>query len=110
MLACNVKLGLDFEPPENSPYDSRPMKLKISFPARYPFDPPLATFLTPIYHPNIDTTGNICLDLLKPLPSGSWRPSIDILTLLTAIKLLLAEPNPDDPLMPDIVRIIIGIQ
>lgn len=72
----------------------------MAFPPRYPFEPPLVTFQSAVYHPNIDTAGNICLDLLKPLPAGSWKPSIDVLTLLTAVKLLLAEPNPDDPLMP----------
>ena len=35
---------------------------------------------------------------------GAWRPSLNISTLLTSIQLLMAEPNPDDPLMADIVR------
>ncbi|NXL67577.1 UBE2T enzyme, partial [Chordeiles acutipennis] len=33
---------------------------------------------------------------------GAWRPSLNISTLLTSIQLLMAEPNPDDPLMADI--------
>lgn len=35
---------------------------------------------------------------------GAWRPSLNISTLLISIQLLMAEPNPDDPLMADIVR------
>uniref|UniRef100_A0A8C8BJX9 Ubiquitin conjugating enzyme E2 T n=1 Tax=Otus sunia TaxID=257818 RepID=A0A8C8BJX9_9STRI len=58
--------------------------------------PPKIRFLTPIYHPNIDSAGRICLDVLKP--------SLNISTLLTSIQLLMAEPNPDDPLMADIVQ------
>jgi ubiquitin-protein ligase len=35
---------------------------------RYPFEPPKVRFLTPVYHPNIDERGRICLDTLKPQP------------------------------------------
>lgn len=35
---------------------------------RYPFEPPKIRFLTPIYHPNIDNAGRICLDALKLPP------------------------------------------
>ncbi|EPQ20365.1 Ubiquitin-conjugating enzyme E2 T [Myotis brandtii] len=33
---------------------------------------------------------------------GAWRPSLSIATVLASIQLLMAEPNPDDPLMADI--------
>ncbi|XP_077758618.1 ubiquitin-conjugating enzyme E2 T isoform X3 [Canis aureus] len=69
---------------------------------RYPFEPPQIRFLTPIYHPNIDSAGRICLDVLKLPPKGAWRPSLNIATVLTSIQLLMSEPNPDDPLMADI--------
>ncbi len=71
---------------------------------RYPFEPPAVRFLTPVLHPNIDNSGRICLDTLKMKPTGSWAPSINISTLLTTIRTLLAHPNGDDGLMPDIVR------
>lgn len=35
---------------------------------RYPFEPPSVRFVTPIFHPNIDTSGRICLDTLKMPP------------------------------------------
>jgi hypothetical protein len=59
-----------------------------------------------VYHPNIDSEGRICLDTLKMPPKGSWVPSVSISALLTTIRLLLSSPNPDDGLMPDIVRCI----
>ena len=68
-------------------------------------EPPKMQFLTPIYHPNIDSAGRICLDSLKMPPKGAWKPSLNISTLLTSVLLLMTEPNPDDPLMTDIVSI-----
>ncbi|KAM4795854.1 ubiquitin-conjugating enzyme E2 T [Rhinophrynus dorsalis] len=85
-----------------SPYEGGIFNLEVIIPERYPFEPPKICFLTPIYHPNIDTAGRICLDILKLPPKGAWRPSLNISTVLTSIQLLMSEPNPDDPLMADI--------
>ncbi|XP_020638197.1 ubiquitin-conjugating enzyme E2 T [Pogona vitticeps] len=86
----------------NTPYERGVFDLEVVVPERYPFEPPKIRFLTPIYHPNIDSAGRICLDVLRLPPKGAWRPSLNIATLLTSIQLLMNEPNPDDPLMADI--------
>ncbi|XP_029428215.1 ubiquitin-conjugating enzyme E2 T isoform X2 [Rhinatrema bivittatum] len=86
----------------DTPYEKGIFSLEVILPERYPFEPPKIRFLTPIYHPNIDSAGRICLDILKLPPKGAWRPSLNISTVLTSIQLLMAEPNPDDPLMADI--------
>ncbi|XP_068653332.1 uncharacterized protein [Aristolochia californica] len=85
--------------PEGTVYDRGVFRIKIQIPERYPFQPPNATFATPIYHPNIDNGGRICLDILNLPPKGAWQPSLNISTVLTSIGLLLIEPNPDDGLM-----------
>ncbi|XP_071372367.1 ubiquitin-conjugating enzyme E2 T [Centroberyx affinis] len=85
-----------------TPYGGGLFSLEIKVPERYPFEPPKIRFLTPIYHPNIDNSGRICHDALKLPPKGAWKPSLNISTVLTSIQLLMAEPNPDDPLMADI--------
>lgn len=87
---------------KETPYEGGIFKLEIRIPDRYPFEPPQVQFVTQIYHPNIDTAGRICLDVLKSPPQGSWKPSQNISTILTSIQLLLSEPNPDDGLMADI--------
>jgi len=90
--------------PEDSPYAKGSFRVTITIPDRYPFEPPKVRFVTPIYHPNVDDGGRICLDVLKMPPKGSWKPAQNISTVLTSIYLLMMEPNPDDPLMADIAK------
>ncbi|KAJ8562502.1 hypothetical protein K7X08_011793 [Anisodus acutangulus] len=90
------------EGPEGTVYAKGLFNLKVQIPERYPFHPPIVTFVTPIYHPNIDNGGRICLDILNLPPKGAWQPSLNISTVLTSIGLLLSEPNPDDGLMHDV--------
>nr|XP_033772688.1 ubiquitin-conjugating enzyme E2 T-like [Geotrypetes seraphini] len=86
----------------DTPYENGIFSLEVILPERYPFEPPKIRFLTPIYHPNSDSAGRIYQDFLKLPPKGAWRPSLNISTILSSIQLLMAEPNPDDPLMADI--------
>ncbi|XP_071853385.1 ubiquitin-conjugating enzyme E2 T-like isoform X2 [Apostichopus japonicus] len=87
---------------KGTPYEGGIFHLEIKIPERYPFEPPKVQFTTAIYHPNVDSAGRICLDLLKMPPTGSWKPCWNLSTLLTSIQLLMAEPNPNDSLMVDI--------
>ena len=79
---------------EGTPYAQGHFKLSVSIPLRYPFEPPKVHFITPIYHPNIDRLGRICLDILK----DKWSPALQMRTVLLSIQALLSAPNPDDPL------------
>lgn len=90
--------------PRGSPYNDGIFQLEINIPAEYPFEPPRITFQTPVYHPNIDNKGRICMDLLNMPPKGNWNPSIGLKNLLDAVQCLLGNPNPDDPLMADIAE------
>ena len=80
--------------PSDSPYSGGLFKLLIEFPENYPFKPPKVRFETPIYHPNINKYGNICLDIL----TTNWSPALTIIKVLLSISSLLTDPNPDDPL------------
>lgn len=93
------------EGPEESPFEGGEFRLSITIPDNYPFVPPIMKFKTKIYHPNIDSSGRICLDTLKPNPQGSWKPSINISTLLMQIQILMSYPNPSDPLDADIASL-----
>ena len=86
--------------PHDSPYQNGIFKLNINFPKEYPFKPPLVKFVTKVYHPNINSSGSICLDILK----DQWSPALTISKVLISICSLLTDPNPADPLMADIAQ------
>ena len=79
--------------------------ITLSFPQDYPFTPPAFKFLTPIYHPNVDDQGAICLSLLK---EAEWKPSTRVTAILEGVLGLLVTPNPDDPLVASIAETYIN--
>lgn len=101
----------------DSPFQGGLFFLAIHFPTDYPFKPPKVNFTTRIYHPNINSNGSICLDILR----DQWSPALTISkgnisgkettsTVLTILVLLsicsmLTDPNPDDPLVPEIAHV-----
>ena len=87
--------------PGDSPYQGGVFFLNIHFPTDYPFKPPKCTFTTRIYHPNINSNGTFSLDILK----DQWSPALTISKVLLSISSLLTDPNPDDPLVPEIANI-----
>lgn len=103
----------------DSPYAGGVFFLKIHFPTDYPFKPPKVNFTTRIYHPNINSNGSICLDILR----DQWSPALTIskgmyqspilfsslktdpFIVLLSICSMLTDPNPDDPLVPEIAHL-----
>ncbi|XP_055270798.1 ubiquitin-conjugating enzyme E2 D4 isoform X2 [Moschus berezovskii] len=86
--------------PNDSPYQGGVFFLTIHFPTDYPFKPPKVVFTTKIYHPNINSNGSICLDILR----SQWSPALTVSKVLLSICSLLCDPNPDDPLVPEIAH------
>ncbi|XP_031973078.1 ubiquitin-conjugating enzyme E2 D1 isoform X6 [Corvus moneduloides] len=87
--------------PPDSAYQGGVFFLTVHFPTDYPFKPPKIAFTTKIYHPNINSNGSICLDILR----SQWSPALTVSKVLLSICSLLCDPNPDDPLVPDIAQI-----
>ncbi|PIA37328.1 hypothetical protein AQUCO_03000135v1 [Aquilegia coerulea] len=84
--------------PTDSPFAGGVFVLSVHFPSEYPFKPPKVTFITKVFHPNVHTNGSICLDILK----ASWSPALTLSKVLLSISSLLTDPNPDNPLVPEI--------
>ncbi|PWN91811.1 putative UBC5-E2 ubiquitin-conjugating enzyme [Acaromyces ingoldii] len=85
--------------PSSTPYQGGTFEVAIDFPIEYPFKGPKLRFLTPVYHPNVDKDGNMCVGVIK---AEAWKPSTKASTILLAVSQLLAEPNPDDALVTEL--------
>lgn len=75
--------------PSDTPYADLVFKLSLDFPTTYPYTAPVVLFKTPIYHPNVDFSGRICLDILKE----KWSAVINVSAVLLSLQSLLGEPN-----------------
>jgi ubiquitin-conjugating enzyme E2 D/E len=86
--------------PANTPYEDCLYFLSLALPPDYPFKPPKVTLLTSIYHPNINKSGYNCLDIYF-----NWSPVVTLRRILSELLSLLEDPNPEDPLEPEIARL-----
>ncbi|KAG7010225.1 Constitutive photomorphogenesis protein 10 [Cucurbita argyrosperma subsp. argyrosperma] len=90
--------------PPGTPYEGGIFFLDIIFPSDYPFNPPKVVFKTRIYHCNVDSSGNVSLDILK----DSWSPALTIAKVLIAVKSIFTNPNPYDPNAPGVAHLYLA--
>ncbi|KAK0605946.1 hypothetical protein LWI29_032496 [Acer saccharum] len=90
--------------PTGTPYEGGIFFLDIMFPIDYPFKPPKVTFKTRIYHCNVDSAGNVWLDILK----DSWSPALTITKVLLAIRSMFTNPDTYSPIVVDIAHMYLA--
>lgn len=90
--------------PPGTPYHGGVYFLDITFPNDYPFKPPTVVFKTRIYHCNVDSAGNLSLEILK----DGWSPALTITKVLNSIRSIFANPDPYNPLVPGIAHLYLA--
>lgn len=94
--------------PEGGHYEGQTVIIEIkpkhpSYSLPYPYNPPQIKMITHIWHMNISTTGSICVDFLTD--RNSWVATYSFESIISAIKLLFDEPNPDSPYNSDAAQL-----
>ncbi|KAF8007118.1 hypothetical protein BT93_K1197 [Corymbia citriodora subsp. variegata] len=84
----------DIEGPAGTPYENGVFRMKLLLSHDFPHSPPKGYFLTKIFHPNIATNGEICVNTLKK----DWNPSLGLRHILIVVRCLLIEPFPESAL------------
>jgi len=94
------------EGPKETFYEGGIFQLVMKFPNDYPMSPPVVTFVSEFWHPNVYTDGKVCISILHPpgvdemsgeLPEERWLPTQTVTTILLSIISLLNAPNTSSP-------------
>ncbi|KAL0222041.1 hypothetical protein RCL1_001895 [Eukaryota sp. TZLM3-RCL] len=89
--------------PKSTPFEDRFYSVRLRFPSDFPRSPPTAVFETPIFHPNISPTGDVCVNTLK----RDWNSETSISHVFQVIVCLLIEPYPESALNEVAARLAI---
>ncbi|KAL1314149.1 hypothetical protein HN51_040933 [Arachis hypogaea] len=84
----------DIDGPAGTPYENGVFRMKLLLSHDFPHSPPKGYFMTKIFHPNIATNGEICVNTLKK----DWNPSLGLRHVLIVVRCLLIEPFPESAL------------
>lgn len=91
-----------FDGPVGTPYEKGEFRAQLSLSHDFPQTPPKGTFLTKIFHPNVASNGDICVNTLK----RDWQPSHGFGHVLSIIRCLLIHPNPASALNEEAGRLL----
>lgn len=87
--------------PEDSPYKGGVWQIDVKFPANYPFSAPDVVFKTPIYHMNVQKSGEICAQMI----TEGWGPTMTMAHCVTILYSMMKTPNTTTPLREEIASL-----
>ncbi|PXF44848.1 SUMO-conjugating enzyme UBC9 [Gracilariopsis chorda] len=91
---------------ENTIWAGGLYKVILEFCNDYPSVPPKCRFSPPLFHPNVYSSGTVCLSITKV--NSGWSPSITVKQILLGIQHLLDNPNPDNPANTEAKRLYVA--
>ncbi|EQC35218.1 ubiquitin-conjugating enzyme E2 S [Saprolegnia diclina VS20] len=89
-----AEIHVELRGPEETPYVGGFFEVKLLLTDGFPTTPPKGVFLTKIFHPNIASNGDICVNTLK----RDWSADLDLSHVLQVIRCLLIVPFPESSL------------
>jgi ubiquitin-conjugating enzyme E2 M len=83
--------------PANGIWRGGKFDFRFTIPDDFPFERPTVKCETRVWHPNIEETGAVCLNILR----DNYTPVTSICHLIVGLQFLFTEPNPESPLNED---------
>ena len=113
----SLPLSLPFLNPNPRPRSEGAFfKAEIKFPENFPNSPPVMTFVSPMWHPNIYPDGKVCISILhdpgvdvfnaQETADERWRPILGVEQILVSVVSMLSEPNLDSPANIDAAKML----
>mmetsp|Transcript_16447 Transcript_16447/g.35554 ORF Transcript_16447/g.35554 Transcript_16447/m.35554 type:complete len:218 (+) Transcript_16447:201-854(+) len=93
----------ELDGPVSTPYDGGVFRLRLVLTNEYPQLPPKGYFITKIFHPNVSTNGEICVNVLKK----DWAPDVGLRHVLMVIRCLLIAPFPESALNEEAGKLLL---
>ncbi|KAJ1646966.1 NEDD8-conjugating protein ubc12 [Coemansia erecta] len=88
-----TRFNMVYRPPTGY-YEGGEFRFSFEISENYPHEAPKVLCTQTIFHPNIDTEGHVCLNVLRE----DWKPVLNIQSVIFGLQMLFLEPNPEDPL------------
>ena len=89
--------------PADTPYAGGFFRVRLAIGKDFPSAPPKGFFLTKIFHHNVSSKGEICVNTLK----RDWKSDLGIKHILLTVKCLLIEPNPESALNEEAGKLLL---
>ncbi|GMH64119.1 hypothetical protein TrVE_jg3370 [Triparma verrucosa] len=89
--------------PESTPYEGGFFRANLKFPESFPNMPPEMIFQSEMWHPNVYSSGKVCISILHPPGTDEhnpqetaeerWRPIIGVEQIVLSVISMLSDPN-----------------